>query len=295
VAVTVRGVRSEYGRLRQVLLYRPGPEIGGHPEPATIQHLVAIDHAALMREFDAVVAAYERLGIKVELIDSTPLSDDREYRWNMMYCRDLCFMTPHGAILANMANTTRREEPRYAARMLRQLGIPVLHTVCGEGHFEGADALWLSNDAVMIGVGNRTDREGFSQIAAVLEPHGISCHAVPSHQTRTQHLLGSVQLVDRDLALVRSDITDPEADALLNRFGYTVVAVPEHPEVTSRQAMNIITVAPRSVVMTARCPVTRDLYLCAGLEIADELEIGQFINGAGGLACATGILARTAL
>lgn len=286
------GGTSEYGRLSSVLLYRPCPDIGNYPDPARIQHLSPIDHPALMREFDDIVATYETLGIRVNLIDDTPLSSDRWYRYNMLYCRDLLFMTPKGAIMGSMANNTRSAEPLYAARTLQTIGIPVLHTVSGDGTFEGADAIWLRPDLVLLGVGSRTNLSGFEQVANVLSRQGIHCEAVPSLQTRTQHLLGTVQVVDRDLALVRSEITDPGLVSTLESYGIAVAHVPEHAEVVSRQAMNIVTIAPRTIIMTDNCPLTRQLYLDAGLTIAAELELTQVMAGAGGLACATGILAR---
>lgn len=44
--------------------------------------------------------------------------------------------------------------------------------------------------------------------------------------------------------------------------------------------------------MAAGCPETKQIYRNAGIEVVAELPILQLINGAGGLACATGILAR---
>jgi N-dimethylarginine dimethylaminohydrolase len=290
--VTGSGVASEFGTLTAVLLHRPGPAIANYPDPVAIQHLAPIDYEGLMREYDAIIATFSGLGVAVHLVDGTPLSDDPWYRYNLMYCRDLLFMTPGGAILGRMANDTRREEPRYAARALAAAGIPVLAEIEGAGTFEGADALWLRPDLVLVGVGHRTNQEGYTQVARVLTAQGVACLAVPSYQTRTQHLLGTVQIVDRDLALVREEITDAAVSRVLTSQGVQVVTVPEHPEVVTRQAMNIVTVAPRTILMTAGCPATRARYAQAGLTIAAELELNQLLRGAGGLACASGILAR---
>lgn len=292
MAVTSFGVDTEYACLSSVLLHIPGAEIDSHPDPAAIQHLGPIQHTALVREFEGIIAAFHKLGIGTVLIDSEPLGADLRYRYNMMYCRDLLFMTPRGAILANMANSTRAEEPLYARRTLESLGIPILHSVCGEGRLEGADALWLSDDLVLVGVGNRTNRQGFEQVATVMQAQGVTCLELPSLQTRTQHLLGSLQIVDTDLALVRHGIIDPAVIRLLEERGVTVVNVPENREVLTRQAMNFVTIAPRTVVMTAGCPETRALLERSGLSIAAELELTQLMLGAGGLACATGIVAR---
>lgn len=292
MAVTTFGVNSEYAQLTSVLLYKPGPEIAGYPDPKRIQQLAPINHNAMKQEYEAIIACFGRYGVAVNLIDPTPINEARDYLYNMMYCRDLLFMTPHGAILANMANAGRRQETLYAARTLKSLGIPLLHTVSGEGRFEGADALWLRGDLVVVGVGNRTNSQGYQQISDVLARQRVTCAAVASHQLITQHLLGSVQIVDRNMALVRHEIIDQEVVRFLEESNFKVVAIPENSEVKNRQAMNIVTIAPRTLLMTAACPETRTLYEKAGLTIAAELELGQLINGAGGLACATGILAR---
>lgn len=290
--MTAFGVHSEYGPLTSVLLYRPGSGIHAYPDPARVLHLRSIDQPALVAEFDAVIAAFTSRGAHVTMIDPEPLDDDRWYRYNMMYCRDLCFITPQGAVMANMAHAVRRHEPLYAARSLEAAGIPLLYTVSGTGTFEGADALWLRDDLVLVGVGNRTNAEGYRQIREVLVRQGVECRAVPSHQVTTQHLLGSLQIVDHDLALVRDGIVDPGVIALLEAHQVNVVRIPENDEVRSRQAMNIVTVAPRTVFMTAGCHETKELYRSAGLTVAAELELSQLMNGAGGLACATGIVAR---
>jgi N-dimethylarginine dimethylaminohydrolase len=286
------GLHSEYERLTAVLLYPPGPEVGNYPAPAEIQQLRPIDQPVLAREFVTLSATFAQLGITVMEIDPAPLSDDRSYLYNMMYCRDLFFMTPQGAILANMANRTRREEVRYAERALRSHGIPVLSTISGEGRFEGADAVWLKENLVLVGVGNRTNGLAFQQLQDILQELGVECVALPSAQTTTQHLLGTVQIVAKDLALVRQGIADPAVGRFLADRQFTVLDVPENDEVRERQAMNLVTVAPRRVIMPADCPETKALYERAGLTIVAELDISQLRAGAGGLACATGIIAR---
>jgi N-dimethylarginine dimethylaminohydrolase len=285
-------VNSEYKKLSAVMLHVPGTEIDSYPDPLMIRHLAPIDHRALILEFDAVIACYNHLGIEVHLIDPTAMDDGRDYLYNMMYCRDLFVMTPHGAIMANMADTVRSQEPQYAARTIRSLSVPLLHVVSGDGQFEGADALWIRDDLVLVGVGNRTNRQGYQQVRDVLERQGVTCVSLPSCQTITQHLLGSVQIVDTNLALVRIEIVDRKLVEFLEENGFKVIAIPENSEVQMRQAMNIVTVAPRRVIMTAGCPETKKLYIKGGLTIEAELELTQLINGAGGLACATGIVAR---
>jgi N-dimethylarginine dimethylaminohydrolase len=286
-------LNSEFKKLTSVLLYKPGVEIENYPDTEKIQHNHKIDHKKISAEFDNTIDTFRSLGIHVILIDPSPINDDRWYLYNMMYCRDLLFMTPQGAILSNMFADIRKEEVKYAERMLRKNNIPILHTISGNGRFEGADALWINDKSVVIGVGNRTNEDAFDQIKSVLQKMNVSCVSLPSYQTKTQHLLGTVQLVDKDMVLIRHEITDKNVIRFFEKQNYTVVRVPENTEVTSKQAMNIVTVSPRNIIMTANCPETKMIFENAGLKIAAELELTQLINGAGGLACATGIISRS--
>jgi N-dimethylarginine dimethylaminohydrolase len=286
------GLRTEYERLNAVMLYRPGPEIGNHPDPASIQHLAPIDYAAICTEFGNIIRTFEEREITVLLIDPAPISADRQYLYNMMYSRDLMFMTPEGAILSNMANSTRSSEVLYAARALAWHGIPVLHAVSGDGRFEGADAIWVGEKLVMVGVGSRTNREAYEQIKFVLRSINVECIAVPYSATRTQHLLGAIQIVGENTALVRHELIDREVTNFLEDHHFITIRIPENKEVLTQQAMNIVTVSPRTIIMSNNCPETKEIFVRAGLAVAAELELTQLMNGAGGLACATGIISR---
>jgi N-dimethylarginine dimethylaminohydrolase len=286
------GLKTEYDRLNAVLLYRPGPEIGNHPDPPSIQHLAPIDYTAIYNEFENIIRTFAALGITALLIDPAPISADRRYLYNMMYCRDLMFMTPAGAILSNMAGSTRSSEVLYAARALTRHGIPVLHTVSGDGRFEGADAIWVREKLVMVGVGSRTNREAYDQIKGVLRKINVDCIAVPYRETSTQHLLGTVQIVDKNTAMVRHELIDREVLKILEDHHFIMIKIPESREVRTRQAMNIVTISPRTIIMANNCPETKELFIRAGLTVAAELELTQLMNGAGGLACATGIISR---
>ncbi len=114
-----------------------------------------------------------------------------------------------------------------------------------------------------------------------------------ARQDRTQHLLGIVQIVDRDLALLRHEIADPEIGRLLESLGFFVVPVPESEEVATRQAMNIVTAAPRTIMMTAGCPETKALYQRAGITVAAEVELTQLLRGRAGLHALPALLHAT--
>lgn len=285
-------VNSEYKRLKAALLYCPGAELKDIRNPNEVQHLAKIDAARIRREYGGLAAAFRKCGVSVHMMPAKPpFAGSGQDKFNLMYVRDLFVNTMCGAVVARMASAVRAGEERYAAFALAGLDIPIARTVTGRGIFEGADALWLDEKTMLCGTGNRTNREGFLQLKQTMALQGVEVLSVPM-PGGVQHLLGLLQIVDRRLALLRAEKAPAELKALLKRKGFKVVPVPETEEVRLRQGMNVVTVAPRKLIMPSGCPALKALYRRAGLTVAAEAAISQLINGAGGIACATGILAR---
>lgn len=284
-------VGSEYERLEAVMLCCPGRELRSVRDPNAVQHLERIDPAAIEREFAAIASVFRKLGVEVHAL---PRAFERG-RWpvkhNLMYVRDLFFNTREGAVVSRMASAVRAGEEKHAARALAELGVPINRTISGSGLFEGADALWLDPETVLCGVGNRTNAAGFAQLRAALTAQGAEAIWTPLPRG-VQHLTGIMQIVDARLAFVRVEIAPKSLVRLLVRRRFSVVPIPEIEETTARQGMNIVTVAPRTIVMPTDCPTLKRAYAAAGVAVAAEVEIEQLRRGAGGLACATGILSR---
>ncbi len=282
-------VDSEYKRLEAVLLYCPGGELREIKNPDAAQHLARINPAAIKKEFGAVAAAFRRLGVKVFFLPRA--FPGRPAKYNLMFVRDLFFNTPEGAVLSRMASRVRAGEEKYAAVALAENAVPIVRTVSGRGHFEGADALWLDRKTVLCGVGNRTDAGGYRQLRETLKGQGVETIAVPLPRG-VQHLLGMLQIVDARLAFLRVGVASPKVFQMLLRRGFSIVQVQETAEVAERQGMNIVTVSPRKIMMPADCPNLKRTFQAAGVTVAAELDVRQIRRGAGGLACATGILSR---
>ncbi|MFA6434557.1 MAG: arginine deiminase family protein [Elusimicrobiales bacterium] len=284
-------VNSEYGVLKAVLLYCPGKELSKIKDPNLVQHLARIDPGGIRREYAALNAVFRMEGAAVHILRTGLERPGRGPAFNLMYVRDLFFNTLEGAVVARMAGAARAGEESLAVPALVSLGIPINKMISGAGLFEGADALWLNEKTVLCGTGNRTNALGFLQLRQSLALQGVNAVETPLPDG-VQHLLGLLQIVDRNLALLRTKKAPNRLKAVLRRYGIDIIPVPETDEVGLRQGMNIVTVAPRRIIMPARCPGLKKLYLSAGLSVAAEVGIGQLINGAGGLACAAGILSR---
>ncbi len=285
-------INSEYKKIKAVLMCRPVSEINEIDNPEGALHLGKIDFAAIDKEFDAIINLYKKLKISVYFIDTSKIKKrGNPCLYNIMYTRDLLFMAQDGAIIAKMASVVRRGEVSFAKKALNDAGVPVIATIAGEATFEGADALWLSERLVMVGLGRRTNRAGFLQIKEALAKKGVSCVSVPAPQG-SLHLLGAVQLVDAGLALVRTEIVSEEIKDILKRNKFGIINVSENRETKDRQAMNIVVVGPRRVIMPSRCPTTKKVYEKNKIKIAAELDLSELVKAAGGLACATAVISR---
>lgn len=286
-------VSRDYDRLTDVVLHCPPDALLTAGEPDALQHLERLDHAALRRDMDALAGAYGTLGVTVHELPAPDAVGGNPYRGaNAMYARDLLWMTRAGAVIPRMASAVRAGEELQTLRLCARLGIPVARTIGADGVFEGADAQWLRSGLVAVGTGARTNDAGARQVADEAAQQGARVLRL-SVPAGVQHLLGVLQVLDEDLLAVRTSIMDPAEVRHLRDLGFTVADIPESEEVRGHLAFNFVTVAPRTVVMPAGSRDTAALLSRHGVECAVRVPIPELTKGAGGIACATGILART--
>ena len=279
------GVASEWGPLRAVLLHRPGVEVEGLADPDAAQMLAPVDPAAMRRHHDALAEAYRRAGVTVHYLEPSTTPPP-----NTLFVRDLFFTTPEGAILARPASTVRAGEERHVARRLAELGLPILRSVRGNGTFEGADALWVDEETVLLATGLRTNAEGAAQVENLLREMGVEviCVGLPYG---IMHLLGVLNFADRDLAVAWPGRVPHRAAEAVRKRGCEVLWLPDEAEARQGMALNFVTLGPRHVLMPAGCPLTRAAYEAAGIS-CQEVEIGELLKAAGGMGCLTGVLSR---
>ena len=276
---------SEWGRLQAVLLHPPGPELTAHPDPDSIQMLDLPDWKRARQQHDALAEAYRRHQVAVHYVqpDGTPAP-------NQIFCADLFFMTPEGAILARPASTVRAGEERWVARRLADIGIPILKTLRGTAVFEGADAHWIDEHTVLIARGLRTNDEAITQIGKLLAEMGVSLITVDL-PIGTMHLMGILRFLDRDLALAWPYRLGWQAVNALRERGIQVLFIPDETEASQNGALNFITLGPREILMAAANPVTQGFLESHGVT-CHTLEVDELLKAAGGIGCLTGVLKR---
>jgi N-dimethylarginine dimethylaminohydrolase len=280
------GIADECSPLEAVLLRAPGPELAV-AEADAAQYLEAPDPEAAAAEHAAMAEAYRAAGVRVLDVPDTLVPTP-----NRMFCADLFAMTPEGAILARPASTVRAGEEVQVAAALAAAGVPILATLTGRATFEGADLLWLDRETAFLGLGLRTNDAAARQIGEVLAR--IGARLVPCDMPAgTMHLMGLLRILDRDLALAWPRRTPLRAVEALRAAGYAVAFLPEAVarEAETAKGFNMVTLAPRRVLMPAGNPATRAWLEGMGVAVRETptVELGK---AAGAVGCLTGVVAR---
>jgi N-dimethylarginine dimethylaminohydrolase len=279
------GIDNEWARLRAVLLHRPGAELDASADWAAVNMLAPLDIGRAQAQHDAIAAAYRAAGVAVHYAE--PAGAPRP---NQMFMADLLFMTPEGAILARPASQARAGEERVAARRLADLGVPIVRSVGGHGTFEGADAMWLDDQTVILGRGLRTNDAGAAQVAGALRDLGVETIQVDL-PFGTMHLMGMLRIVDRDLAIAwPTRLAHRAVDALRGR-GYQVAWLPDEREARVGFALNFVTLGPREVLMAAGNPATQAFLERQGVACR-TVAVDELGKAAGAIGCLSGVLWR---
>jgi N-dimethylarginine dimethylaminohydrolase len=282
------GCDSEVGRLRAVLLRRPGAEVEHLPEDlASVLFEARMDPARARAQHDAMADLYRANGVQVHYIEKM-----QEHEPNGMFVRDLVAMTPEGAILARPGTMVRRGEARYAAEALARLGVPILRTVAGSGTFEGADLMWFGRDLAFVGISRRTNAEGNRQVRAELERMGVGEVVTVQVPWSEAHFDGMMTQLDRKLAAVHTAQVPYTAIEALHRHGFRILEVTSEREVRYGVALNLVALEPgRVIIPQGENKETVMMMQKAGVEVI-QIDLSELMKGAGSIHCMTAFLKR---
>jgi N-dimethylarginine dimethylaminohydrolase len=290
------GANSEVGRLRAVLMRRPGAELeridAARWDP-DMGALVDADEGwywesedppdldLVAEQYDYLVALLEREGVTVYFAEpaETRLS-------KAMYMRDPLLTVPGGAILGRLAPRMRRGEEPSVARALSATGVPILRTITGTGLVEGGSFAKLTPTVAAFGTSIRCNDEGARQLEEALRPLGIEVVVVPLSGFSI-HLDGAFGMVDVDKALV-----DPQGlpYSFLERLAeLRIETIWCHPE--ERWAINSLVLEPGRVLMCEGHARTAERLEARGIEVI-TIPYDEIQKNGGGIHCSTMELIR---
>jgi N-dimethylarginine dimethylaminohydrolase len=292
------GVDNDVGRIRAVLMHRPGNEMKVIDPKKRIEEIGAFGDvkegwyiqsdrvpklADMQAEHDALAAVLKKEGIEIVYLEG-----DTGKRLKSVYTRDSSIMVKGGAIVTRLAPKARRGEELNVTRTYARHGIPILRTLTGTAIFEGGSFAWLNSKTAVIGRSIRVNDEGAAQVAEVLARQGVETLMVDLTGYQI-HIDGMFVMLDRDLALIDPTQLPYWFIQKLASLGIKTIEITPQD---SSWIINSLAVRPRRLVMSnGASNRTLDMLAKNDVEIVKvEYESVQ-LNG-GGVHCSTMPLIR---
>ena len=279
---------SEIGRLRDVLLRRPGKEIEfvNRENYEQFRWKAPMNVEKARQQQDDLADIYRNHGVNVHYVNT-----QRDDRPNALFMRDQIFMTPEGAIVCRNGIAARRGEERFTASTLAELGVPIVKTINGDGWFDGACGMWIDRETVIIGTGVRANKSGAGQVESELRNMGVTNIIHFEIPYGHAHLDGLINIADRKTAVLFPwQVPYEVVKALLDR-GFTIIEATNFDEIKTKACINFVAIEPGKVVMPADCPETKFKLESAGVEVI-EADMSEILKGWGAIHCMTAFLKR---
>lgn len=229
----------------------------------TTSHLGAPDVGRMLEQHREYVRVLESLGIEITVLDA-----DERYP-DACFVEDTAVVTPQLAVVTYPGAPSRRGEeaavePWLAAhRPVARIEAP--------GTVDGGDIL-VMGERVLIGLSERTNDEGASQLSGLFEAQGMQCTTLDAGAGL--HLKSSINALGDYRLLVTQEFSElPE----LSTFERVVIPAGE------TYAGNSLWVNEH-VLVPAGFPATRDLIEKLGTK-SIEVDVSEFRKMDGGLTC----------
>ena len=262
------------GRLRRVLVNRPGERFGAAHETEGAFYEQPIDLGLAQAQHDALVAVLEGSGATVERLGGEAGPDS-------IYTYDPALVCDGGAILLRSGKAIRQPEAPAMGEWFEQNGIPVLARLEAPALADGGDLLWLDSRTLVVGRGFRTNDAGARAIKSALEPYVDAVHVVDLPIDRGAdyclHTLSLISMLDRDLAVVSLPLMPVHLYELLRERGVELIEIDEGEWDTL--APNVLALGPRDVVMLSGNPSTSEKVMLGRMPGNPNRGIGRRDQG----------------
>jgi len=249
-----------------------------------LDYLRVPDLSLAERDHERFVALVAQAGAEVLYLPP----DDRT-GLDSLYVHDPVLMTDEGAVIFQTGKPARRGEGPAIADAFAKWDIPILGRVEGAATAEAGDMLWLDEKTLLVGRGLRTNAAGIDSLRALFLPLAVQVIAFDmpywNGVSEVLHLQSFISLLDKDLAVVYRRLLPVAMYELLGERGIELVDVPELEYDTL--ACNVLTIAPRNLVMVQGNLLTRARLEAAGCNVAEFDGSEICLPGSGGPTCLT--------
>ena len=304
------GAHCEFRRLKKVLMHSPRSELDLVDSKSFKKYLYrdVVFRDKFRREHEHFVDVLREEGVEVILLGDILKGDEKTRSLmgrcpNLVYTRDIVSVARAGSIVMRMKSKVRAKEPEISKLALNKLGVPTLMEVSSPGKMEGGDLVYMSDEILLVGIGDRTNNTGLNQLLGHVKENDLETVVAVPLPEWTVHLDGLLMFLDRDLGiihkqsligrstLVESNRKKRRIDLIdyLASEGFQFIEVTDYERYV--RATNLVAIGPRKAVGYAGIDRMKRLLIQSGVDLI-EIEGSELIRGGGGPHCMTAPILR---
>lgn len=268
--------RTEYGRLKKVLLCKPDylkilQPINVIQEKHSENN---IDTEKACKEHEQFIKALEAEGVEVVL------GKNHERYPYEVNTRDLGVTTPKGIVFGRFYNPYRWGEHRLIEETFKENDIYIYdkHT---EGIFEGGDFMYLDENTVAIGTGIRTDMVGVRQLANTFEDLGIEVIPVDFAE-EFLHLDMIMNVIGEKTAVICEEALPDEFVKYLKEKDFILITVSK--EDVFLHKCNLLSIGDKTIISHNQAEDVNEQLEELGFRII-QLNLKEVLKSGGGPRC----------
>ncbi len=306
------------GKLRTVLLHRPGPEflsVGNKtPWPPHGDSLAAWrmtfkpDLGELIEHHENMAKAYRDEGVEVLIRKPDPF--DPPYQVKAIYTDDVCHAAVYGSIILRMYDYIRKGEEVPTYQTLAEAGCPVVGMITGNGMVEGGPVGWLDEKHLVIAVhyprantydpgvmrANEWGHEQYARIVKAQDPE-VDIRLCPGYGSRLD--VSHYKMIDRHTSVQDPEKMDPNLVAWMRaEMDWTFIVAPDEVSSYSAQGEKVgpgtgVVLEPMKVLVPTGRPKSTKWLESIGVEVV-EVECSSLVRprNSGSIHCCAGSIVR---
>jgi dimethylargininase len=222
------------------------------------------DHEKALKQHIAYVEALKTCGLEVLELD-----EDENFP-DSTFVEDTALLTPHCAIITHPGAQTRKGETIEIKKTLHQY-YNTIEEINPSGTVEAGDIMMAGNH-YYIGISERTDLTGATQLVQILNKYGMTGSVVPLE--KVLHLKTGVSYLENNILVASGEFL-----TLVEFQKYDLIEVPENESA----AANCVWVND-TVLLAKGYPITKQKVKDKGYNVI-ELDISEYAKLDGGLSC----------
>ena len=315
---------TNVGKLRMVLLHRPGKEFlsVGKPTPwAPHDSSLGAWRMSEKPDLDEMIHDHENLAKAyrdegVEVLIRKPDANDPPYQVKAIYTDDVCHPAVYGQIILRMYDNIRKGEEPPTYQTLAEAGCPVVGMITGNGMAEGGPIGWLDEKHVVVSVhyprantpqpavmrANEWGHQQFADIVKAQDPE-VDVRLLPGYGTRLG--VSHYALIDRHTSVQDPRTLDPNLAKWMkaemnwnfitppDEVCRTVILRDERQLTMKRGPETGVVLEPMKLLVPTGDPAATKWFESIGIEVV-EVECASLVGprNSGSIHCAAGSIIR---